>query len=226
MSDRGREPPPPRGQDNPHSYPYPPSQRDDEQERSGGETPRGAMAPRITLPSIQDAPYSSYPPQPPSRGYPSDPRASSGYNNSPSSVNGYQAPGPRPAILPPLQAGDPRSPTYPSPDPRDDYQRHQPAAYHQDPYYNSFRPPGGQYPPGPYSQHPPPGGYGQPPNGGYPQQGYPPPPHGSYPEYRGGHASVPPPPQMQQAAPRQRTSIACRYCRKRKVCNMESELAM
>ena len=42
---------------------------------------------------------------------------------------------------------------------------------------------------------------------------FPGPGYGGYADYRNQQPQAPP-----QAAPRQRTSIACRYCRKRKVC--------
>jgi len=78
-----------------------------------------------------------------------------------------------------------------------------------------YPPPPSQYPPPPY----PPG-----------SSQYPPPssmaavhPHGQGPPYMGYRPDVygqPQPPQVvyQAAAPRQRTAIACRYCRRRKVC--------
>jgi hypothetical protein len=64
---------------------------------------------------------------------------------------------------------------------------------------------GGSFPPHPQPEPYNYGGY-RPPSG---------PPYGAYPpEYARGPGGPP-----QQAAPRQRTSIACRYCRKRKVSN-------
>ncbi|KAL2168074.1 hypothetical protein VTG60DRAFT_502 [Thermothelomyces hinnuleus] len=66
-----------------------------------------------------------------------------------------------------------------------------------DPYYDAQQQPparAGGYGPD-YYRYPPPGPY---------SYGMPPPP-------------PPPPPPSQQSAPRQRTSIACRYCRKRKI---------
>jgi hypothetical protein len=62
------------------------------------------------------------------------------------------------------------------------------------------------------------GPYQDPYYGRYPPQGPPHPGYGGYPDYPRVGASVAP--QQQQAAPRQRTSIACRYCRKRKVRNL------
>ena len=152
----------------------------------------------ITLPPIQDqygaGPYGAPPPR--GGGYPPDPRAGNAYGASPNSVNGYGPPSNQPPYLPPLQPhGDPRSPTYPSA-PRDEYYRPPPppqGGQYQEPYYAGYNrgppPPPGYGPPGPYGPH-----------------------HYDY-NARGGG-----PPPMPQAAPRQRTSIACKYCRKRKVC--------
>ncbi|KAF3802294.1 hypothetical protein GCG54_00012542 [Colletotrichum gloeosporioides] len=175
---------------------------------------RPNMAAPVSLPSIQD-PHSaygqpayarSYPPHPDPRG---DPRASS-YNASPNSVNGY--PPPQPGAhqqLPPLQpqGGDPRSPGYPPPpESRDDFyrrQQQQPPPQQYDPYYQDHYNRQGPPPPGRYPDYPPPGP-------GAPRYDYGPP---GPPRYEYGPGG----PNMQQAAPRQRTSIACRYCRKRKI---------
>ncbi|KAJ2967098.1 hypothetical protein NQ176_g9833 [Zarea fungicola] len=88
-----------------------------------------------------------------------------------------------------------RSQGYPAPDHRgsyyDDRRRSQYGEYQSDSYY--------------YRQQ------GPPPNG-YPREYHGPPP-GAYPPDFGQGVGAP----MAQAAPRQRTSIACRYCRKRKI---------
>ncbi|KAG8406341.1 hypothetical protein J3458_021180 [Metarhizium acridum] len=166
--------------------------------RASSDSSRPSMAASVTLPSIHDPRSSSYgAPAPPSggRGYPHDPRFA-----SPNAVNGYPPPpaGQQPpaAYLPPMQSQDPRGSSYPHPEHRGPYYDdrrgppHPDAAYGQDAYF--YRGPPGA----------PPNGYPRPHPGAY----------GS--EYaQPGNA----PPQMAQAAPRQRTSIACRYCRKRKI---------
>ncbi|GJD03844.1 C6 transcription factor [Colletotrichum higginsianum] len=169
------------------------------------------MAAPVTLPSIQD-PHGAYGQPAYPRSYPPDPRGdprASNYSASPNSVNGYPPPQPggHPPQLPPLQPpGDPRSPTYPPPpDARDDYYRSRqppPPQYGGDPYYQDYHNRQGPPPPGRYPDYPPPGPGG-------PRYDYPP----GAPRYDYGPGG----PAMQQAAPRQRTSIACRYCRKRKV---------
>ncbi|KAH8677213.1 hypothetical protein BGZ61DRAFT_536144 [Ilyonectria robusta] len=195
-----------------HSRPqshYPPPPQDNSQRPS--EDHQASMAASVSLPSIHDARSYGPPPTAPGRGYPPDPRYA-----SPNAVNGYpppghQAPPPpqqqQPPYLPPLQPqSDPRSPAYPPPDQRGGY-------------YDDRRPPGpGGYGQEPYSSDPYYAYRGQPPQG-------PPPPNG-FRDYRAHLASgvyeYPPggpgaAPQLTQAAPRQRTSIACRYCRKRKI---------
>ncbi|KAI5464000.1 hypothetical protein BGZ63DRAFT_141442 [Mariannaea sp. PMI_226] len=192
-----------------HHYPPPPPPPDTTQRPS--ESPASAMATSVTLPSI----HGSYGPPPagPGRGYSHDPRYA-----SPNAANGYPPPGqqqppPPPQqqaqqpgpYLPPLQPqSDPRASAYPPPPDQ------QPRGYYED-----RRP----YPPqDPYAQDPYYGYRGQPPQGA-------PPPNGAYRDYRGGYPGVydyPPAPPgaappLTQAAPRQRTSIACRYCRKRKI---------
>ncbi|EEU47102.1 uncharacterized protein NECHADRAFT_36533 [Fusarium vanettenii 77-13-4] len=167
------------------------------------------MAASVTLPSIHDPRSYGPPAAAPPRGYPSDPRYA-----SPNAVNGYPPPGgqqPPPGqqqqpYLPPLQPqSDPRSSAYPPP-PQDQ----------RGGYYDDRRPAYGQepYPQDPYYAH---SYYRQPPPG-------PPPPNGhqNYRNLAGGVYEYPQvgpgnPPQLTQAAPRQRTSIACRYCRKRKI---------
>ncbi|KDN62836.1 hypothetical protein CSUB01_08239 [Colletotrichum sublineola] len=178
---------------------------------------RPSMAAPVTLPSIQD-PHGAYGQPAYPRSYPPDPRGdlradprASNYSASPNSVNGYPPPQPggHPPQLPPLQPpGDPRSPSYPPPpDARDDYYRSRqppppPPPYGGDPYYQDYHNRQGPPPPGRYPDYPPPGPGG-------PRYDYPP----GAPRYDYGPGG----PALQQAAPRQRTSIACRYCRKRKI---------
>jgi hypothetical protein len=172
--------------------------------RASSDSSRASMAASVTLPSIHDPRSGGYgaPPPPSSggRGYTHDPRYA-----SPNAVNGYPPPqgGQQPpaSYLPPMQSQDPRGAPYPPQDPRG-------------PYYDDRRGPphpDAPYPPDAYFYRGPPGA---------PPNGYPRPHPGAYgPEYaQPGNA----PPQMAQAAPRQRTSIACRYCRKRKVCRCGS----
>lgn len=177
------------------------------------------MAAPVTLPAIQDPygpqqhPYSrSYPPSDPRSDPRGDPRGSEPrpvhYSNSPSSVNGYPPPAGHPSTqLPPLQPPGPRSPGYPPADGRDDYYRSRqpPPPHYGDPYHPDYRQ--GPPPPRPYPE------YGQPGPGPHRYDYGPPPPPGAQ-RWDYGQNPVP----MPQAAPRQRTSIACRYCRKRKVC--------
>lgn len=167
-----------------------------------------AMAATVTLPSIHEArgpagygSQSQPPLTPGARGYPHDACFA-----SPNAVNGYPPPAasgqPPSTYLPPLQTSpsDPRSPAYPPPDQRGAYyddrrpypEHHQPQQYAAEGYY-----------------------YRGPPSGPVPPNGYPRPPQGAYQEFAQPAGSVA---AMAQAAPRQRTSIACRYCRKRKVC--------
>ncbi|KAI0109411.1 hypothetical protein F4776DRAFT_398210 [Hypoxylon sp. NC0597] len=154
----------------------------------------------VRLPSIQD-PHGAYSPSS-GRGW--DPRASS-YGASPSSTNGYPPPNSAPA--PPGTAYSPPSGGSAYPPPASTHSSYLPpvhapatdprAAYPQDPrapqYYASYGAP-------PYD-------FAYRADRGTP---------GAYPpEYaRGGHAGAA---VMQQSAPRQRTSIACRYCRRRKI---------
>ncbi|PHH68797.1 hypothetical protein CDD80_7236 [Ophiocordyceps camponoti-rufipedis] len=160
--------------------------------------PRGAMAATV-LPSIHETRAATgYAPQPPpsARPYPIDARFS-----SPAAVNGYpppaaQQPSSSTTYLPPLQASptDARSPIYPPPPEQ------------RTPYLDDRRPPG---PYGAEAFY-----FRGPPSGPVPPNGYPRPPQGPYQEYAQQAAGAP---AMAQAAPRQRTSIACRYCRKRKI---------
>lgn len=163
------------------------------------EDPRASMAASVSLPSMHDprAPGYGPPPHGQGHGYPSDPRYA-----SPSTTNGYPPPGqPSGGYLPPLQPqSDPRAPGYRGPE---QYPAGRPPApyaqdqqyQHPDPYYYRQQQQG---PPGPPNAYP------------YPPQGSPMPYPPEYGQPQGG-------PQMAQAAPRQRTSIACKYCRKRKV---------
>ncbi|KAG6125110.1 hypothetical protein E4U35_007625 [Claviceps purpurea] len=170
--------------------------------RASLDQSRAGIPPPVTLPSIHEARasgaggYGTPPaPGPGGRGYGHDARY-----ESPNSVNGYPPP-PGSQLtpggyLPPMQPPhDPRSSPYSSSD-------------HRGPYHDDRR--GVPHP----SEA---GGYGDayfyrtlpgvPPSSGYPR------PHISY------AADYCPPGngQSSQAAPRQRTSIACRYCRKRKI---------
>lgn len=177
-------------------------QHSSDEQRLSGEYPRSTMAASVTLPSMQDNRGSGYGQVPPghARGYGPDARYA-----SPNTANGYPPPGQPPqgaGYLPPLSHSDPRSPAYPPPDQR--------GGYYDDRRHTQYAE---QYPPDAYYYR-----GGQPPPNGYPRD-YRGPPPGSYPpEYAGGPQGV------AQAAPRQRTSIACRYCRKRKVRGIEKRL--
>lgn len=220
-SPRAQYPPHPQsiegGSPNSQYQQHPPPPGDDRARQS---------QPPVTLPPMRD-PNGGYAHQP---GYPGPPpAASNGYAPPPPGANGYPAPPQNgQAPLPPLQPpqADSRSPTYPPhADPRDDYYaQRRPPPYDRDPYYGAYR------------GHPPPPDYygrGQPPPHEDYHRAHPPRhegdfrPHPYEAEYANGHprngypypqgAPMPSGPQLQQAAPRQRTSIACRYCRKRKV---------
>ncbi|KFA65658.1 hypothetical protein S40285_06028, partial [Stachybotrys chlorohalonatus IBT 40285] len=178
---------------------HPPPSDDPHRSSHAPHGSRAVMAASVTLPSIQDhrPGAGGYGLQPQTaHGYPTDPRYA-----SPNAVNGYPPPaaqsqqssGPN-TYLPPLQPQpDPRSPGYPPQDQRSSY-------------YDDRRP---QQYPEPYPQ------------GDYYYSGAQPSASNGYSrEHRGANpftndfSHVPP---MSQAAPRQRTSIACKYCRKRKV---------
>ncbi|KAL6245236.1 hypothetical protein RBB50_008011 [Rhinocladiella similis] len=119
-------------------------------------------------------------------------------------------------------ARDERSP-YPPPDPARPGQYPDPRAAHSYPPPPSWAPQHSAYPPPSHYPDPQHQGYGYPPR---PDVGQPPqpmhpdayrlpppyPPPGYYPPQ---HYAPPPPPAA--AAPRQRTAIACKYCRKRKI---------
>lgn len=179
------------------AYPPPPGEEEDERPRPYQHLPPPTT---VTLPPIQDAPpaygASRYPPPP-------DSASRGAYSASPTLVpNTYPPPSGSPNGYPPPPGGP-----------------------------NGYAPPGGMYnlPPvhAPDQRH-----YGVEPRDYYPRGGsFPPPPDsfnfapfrpvsgppfGGYPPEYGRGVGAPPPP---QAPPRQRTSIACRYCRKRKVRN-------
>ncbi|TPX07589.1 uncharacterized protein E0L32_010688 [Thyridium curvatum] len=128
---------------------------------------------------------------PPSSRYPPPESTSrTQYSGSPSNPNGYQPPSGG-TYLPPFHALADQRPAYGS-ESRD---------YHLSQHGGQQRPPYGQEQYHPYNGYP-------------PHQGPPGPGYAAYAaDYRGAPAGPPPP----QAAPRQRTSIACRYCRKRKI---------
>ncbi|SCO54682.1 uncharacterized protein FFNC_15624 [Fusarium fujikuroi] len=164
------------------------------------------MATSDTLPPIRETRDYGTLPAALGRGYPADPRYA-----SPNAVNGYPPPGHQPPpgqvqqYPPPLQPqSDPRSSAYllPAPDQRgahcdDRRPPYRQGAYNTDPNYAPYR-----------RQPPPPGPL---PLNGHPAYRHIP---AGVCEYPVGHGSAPP---LTQAAPRQRTSIACRHCRKRKI---------
>jgi hypothetical protein len=191
-------------------YPPIPSEEDERLRAASHHTQSQMASGIVTLPSIQDRPDMYGPPS--ARSW--DPRASS-YGPSPTSTNGYPPPpggasvppyspvssgsaypppgGPhQPYSLPPVQphAQDPRS-SYPA-DPRAQ-------AYYAAQNPGSFNGGASVYDYGYRPEHGPPGSYP--------------------PDYvRGGPAGgavI----SHGQSAPRQRTSIACKYCRRRKVRN-------
>ncbi|KAL2758358.1 hypothetical protein ACRALDRAFT_2040562 [Sodiomyces alcalophilus JCM 7366] len=178
--------------------------------------PRQAMAAPVTLPAMQDH-YSQHQYQRGTQPPPDprvDPRVDSRtgtYAASPNSANGYPPPPPSggpPTQLPPLQGPGPRSPSYAAPDPRDSYyQNRQPATHYSEAYPPDYHRQAGPPPPPP-ARYP---EYGQP--AAPPGARYDYPPHAPPPRWEYAQNPVP----MPQAAPRQRTSIACRYCRKRKI---------
>ncbi|TID19352.1 hypothetical protein E6O75_ATG06690 [Venturia nashicola] len=134
------------------------------------------------------------------------PNHSGGQNTPPPAQASYHYPPPPSQAPPPQQAAYPpasQPPTtlpslserYPQ-QPPPDMALHHPAT----PQYPPQPPPG--YPP--QQAH-----YHQPPYRTHDPYRGPPPPHGAHP--------YPYPPQQHQPAPRQRTAIACRYCRRRKI---------
>ncbi|KAJ1325564.1 RNA polymerase II-specific transcription factor-like protein [Microdochium nivale] len=180
-------------------------QRNDPAETSPYQSRPAMSSGAVTLPSMQDphglgggaggrhwdSRSSGYGPSPSSaNGYP--PPQQPSYSPS-SSASAYPPPGPgSQQYLPPVQPHpqDARG-SFPPQDPR------------SAPYYaGQQRPPAMGPGPGP----------GPAPYGGY-DYSYRPDRHpGAYPDYARGGAQM-----LQQSAPRQRTSIACRYCRRRKI---------
>ncbi|KAI1474644.1 hypothetical protein F4774DRAFT_323085 [Daldinia eschscholtzii] len=194
---RGQQPR--HDQNDESQYPPVPGEEDD-RTRAIAYHPRPQMASgAVRLPSMQD-PYTQ---SAGARGW--DPR-SSGYGPSPSSTNGYPPPiaAPAPpsagyspptggsAYPPPSSSHPPYLPPVhtPAPDPRASYPPQDPRAQ----YFSNYN-----------TANPYEFGYRTDRNAS-----------GAYPPdfVRGGPvgAAV-----MQQSAPRQRTSIACRYCRRRKI---------
>lgn len=203
--------------ENPDERRYHPSDEDDE--RKQYHLP--PVAPRPTaLPSMTAHP----PPQPQGAGFPPEYRHSErGYapdqryppdqsnwsSVSPTNSNGYPPPPPDQRYqLPPVQMAQERPRDYNGgrqyPERRQYGERRQ----YPDQYYQ------GQPPPPPPAPHGGAGVYVEP----YQYRFPPPGPQYPYDYTRvGANAPPPAPPPPQQAAPRQRTSIACRYCRKRKI---------
>ncbi|KAI5921740.1 hypothetical protein F4810DRAFT_676603 [Camillea tinctor] len=203
--DRNRGLPPRHDPNSDSQYPPAPGE-EDERSRTSPFPPRSTMASgSVTLPSIQD-PNSVYGS---SVGRAWDPRASS-YGQSPSSTNGYPPP---PGSVHAPQGSSytpPSGSAYPPPSSSSHQPYLPPAQGHgQDPRANySTDPRAQQYYPG---QRPPSySGSGQYDYVYRPERG----PPGSYEFARAAQAG---PSVMQQSAPRQRTSIACRYCRRRKI---------
>ncbi|KAK5656516.1 hypothetical protein OQA88_4493 [Cercophora sp. LCS_1] len=202
---------------------YPPL--DDEDRRQPPAQP-------MTLPPLHHTVPGGYPPPPEPRypgGYPAEQTRFSEYpqpptdhrysaqpsygndqrswsSESPTNPNGYPPPGPgERGQLPPIRHPDDRARyderrvMYDRPyEDRGRYEERR--GYPEPPYY-------------PGQPEPARGGYGPPPDPYYAYRGG----YAYGPDYRqGGPPPAPPAPQP-QAAPRQRTSIACRYCRKRKI---------
>lgn len=183
---------------------YPPiAGEEDDRSRGIPYHPRPTMATApLTLPSIQD-PHGAYGP---SGGRSWEARAGS-YGPSPASTNGYPPPGSGTpgTSYSPSPAGSAFPPPGPIPQylppvqpPPQDSRANYPPDPRAPPYYTAQRPPV------PYQD---PYGFAYRPDRG-PPGAFPP----DYPRAAPGGAAV-----MQQSAPRQRTSIACRYCRRRKV---------
>jgi hypothetical protein len=204
MAEEHRSRGPSRSDQRESQYPLPPGEEED-RARGIPYHPRPPMAAgAVTLPSIQD-PNGPYGP-PAGRAW--DPRAAN-YGASPNSANGYPPPGSAPShqssYSPPASSYPPPAgsqylpPVQPHPsDSMSSYPPQDPRGPH---YYASQR----SMPPASY----PPESYGYP----YRQDRGPHSYHADYAQGGPGPAAM----QHQQAAPRQRTSIACRYCRRRKV---------
>lgn len=190
----------PPGENQESAYPPPPGEEEDDRPRQFHHLPPPT---NVTLPPIQDAPpaYGAgrYPPPPDtaSRGaYSASPTLVPNTYPPPSaSPNGYPPPPGGPNGYPPPSSGG----LYNLPPVQTPDQRH----YGVEP--REYYPRGGSFAP------PPPESFNFAPF--RPVSG---PPFGGYPPDYGRGVGAPPPP---QAPPRQRTSIACRYCRKRKVSN-------
>ncbi|KAK3364421.1 hypothetical protein B0T25DRAFT_63946 [Lasiosphaeria hispida] len=194
---------PPR--ENPDDSHYPPPPDDEDDRRPPYQQPPPVAQGGMTLPSLQyPAPgVTGYAPEPQrypeqryasaDQRYPPDQRSWS--SESPTNPNGYPPPPSEQRYqLPPVHAPQDRA--------RYDDRRQ----YDERRQYDDRRQYNDQY----FQGQPPPYGYRYPPGAAYP------PPY----DYARAGANAPPPavPQpQQQAAPRQRTSIACRYCRKRKI---------
>ncbi|KAJ2899670.1 hypothetical protein MKZ38_002921 [Zalerion maritima] len=188
--ERGRGLPPPREPRDENSFLPPVNVDGDDRSRS--------YQPRMSLPPIQDhaggAPGYGHPPPlhahypQPQPMDPRDPRGSVNYGPSPAMANGYSRPGPPPA---PGQTGQYLPPVDQRPG------QYHPAAGPPDAYGRPQGPPGQYAPQGQYH-------YAQHPNQAPP----------GYADMRGGYPGQP---QLQAGAPRQRTSIACKYCRRRKI---------
>ncbi|KAM7220014.1 hypothetical protein V8F06_004528 [Rhypophila decipiens] len=195
---RGSRGYPPRETSDGSSYPPPP---DDESDRR-----RQYPLPSGPPSSMSLPPMSAYqpvaPPPPPAAMYPPDPRypdpryaqdQRAWPSEPPATANGY-APPAEPRYPPPPSSDrrpyDDRS-RYEGPRQYDEHSRQYDRPAYPDPYYGTQA---DAQRPAPYAYAP----YA-------PQHGY------QYPPQQQ------PPPQQPQAAPRQRTSIACRYCRKRKI---------
>ncbi|KAI8951559.1 hypothetical protein F4801DRAFT_589591 [Xylaria longipes] len=199
----------PRHDNDESQYPPIPGE-EDERLRAIPYHSRSQMPVAVTLPSIQDRPEMYGPPT--ARSW--DPRAS-GYGPSPTSTNGYPPP-PGSVPVPPGSSYSPAvaGSAYPPPG-----GPHQPYALPPvQPHAQDSR---SSYPPDPraqayYTAQAPGGSYnlGQVYEYSYRQQNRGPP--GSYtPDLGGpaGSAVI----AHGQSAPRQRTSIACKYCRRRKI---------
>ncbi|KAK2075457.1 hypothetical protein P8C59_009584 [Phyllachora maydis] len=173
-------------------YPPPPGEEDDP--RSAPAHPPMNRGP-VTLPSIQDT-YSAYAPTPSTRPYHTPPAPAPALPPSdPRAVLGYaQQSSPPNANGYPAPAPPPHQ--YPLPAVHPSGDTRQPPQQYSDFYAQQQRPPYDPYGFSRYSQAPPPVAF----------NGY------DYPRVGTGAAA-----QQAQAAPRQRTSIACRYCRKRKI---------
>ncbi|KAK4153713.1 hypothetical protein C8A00DRAFT_33530 [Chaetomidium leptoderma] len=220
---RGRVEPP---RDNGEDMRYAPPPETEDRRRLPAAGPDGAALPPMAYPP-PGPPYQADPRyQERERGYPSDPR----YPGEP--LRSWPHDTPTPNAFPP-QSDARYPPPFPAQDPRqyddrrqfddrrpyddrrqfDDRRQYEDRRQYDDQrVYDDQRPYSdrrGGYPDPYYDGQQAPPGRG----GGYPPDYYRYPP-GPYPYGMGPPA---PPSASQQSAPRQRTSIACRYCRKRKI---------